>query len=403
MQSPSDLSADLAPSADFAPSTDPAGPLEGVTVLEVSSVIMAPFAGRILAQLGADVIKLEPPGGDVLRRSAVPEGHGASGTVLILNEGKRSIEVDASTEEGRAIVHRLIRDVDVVLTNLLPRQRQRYGLDWAAVCRVNPRAILCTGQGYGSETDLGDRPAYDDTIQAASGVCDVNRLALGRPTFAPFVLADKVSGMAMVYALLAALYRRSVDGQGQWVDVPMLDVMADFNSVEQLNDAAFDPPAGPPGWHRTVDPERAPQECADGWVCVLPYTDRQWAAFCAMADRPDLASDARTATVGARGRHGGLVQQALAGFCRGRETAEVIERCGSAGVPCQEVVRMEDLTRSPYLTKRGSMTRRQHPVEGAYWSPSPGIRYSGTPVAPEARPAPSVDEHRVEILRELGE
>lgn len=388
------------------PSADPAratGPLGGVTVLEVSSVIMAPFAGRILAQLGADVIKLEPPGGDVLRRSAVPEGHGTSGTVLILNEGKRSIEVDARTEEGRDVLHGLVRAADVVLTNLLPRQRRRYGLDWEAVCRVNPQAILCTGQGYGSDTDLGDRPAYDDTIQAASGLCDVNRLALGRPAFAPFVLADKVSGMAMVYALLAALYRRSVDGQGQWVDVPMLDVMADFNAVEQLNDAAFDPPAGPPGWHRTVDPERAPQECADGWVCILPYTDRQWAAFAAMAERPELVHDARSATVGVRVRNGGLVQSALAGFCRGRTTAEVIALCGSAGVPCQEVVPMESLVASPYLTGRGSMTRRRHPVEGAYWSPSPGIRYSGTPVAADPRPAPSVDEHRAEILRELGE
>lgn len=373
-----------------------AGPLDGVTVLEVSSVVMAPFAGRILAQMGARVIKIEPPGGDLLRTAAVPPGQTMSGTVLILNEGKKSIEVDARTEEGRATLRRLVALADVVLTNLLPSRRERFGLDWESVSAVNPAAVLCTAQGYGSESELADRPAYDDTIQAASGLCDVNRLSLGHPAYAPYIMADKVSGMAMVYSILAALFRRGVDGQGQWVDVPMLDVLADFNAVEQLNDFAFHPPAGPAGWHRTIDPRRRPHECSDGWVCVLPYTDRDWAAFAELAGRPELAGDPRSVTSAARTQNVGFVQDAIADYCRDRPVAEVLAVCESRRIPCQEVATLESLTASPYLRGRGSMTLQQHPTEGAYWSPSPGIRFSGTPVG-QVSPTPGLDEHRDEI------
>lgn len=376
------------------------GPLQGVKVLEVSSVIMAPFAGRILAQMGAEVTKLEPPGGDVLRRTGVPEGKAMSGTVLILNEGKDSIEVDAKTDAGRGLLRELLRDTDVVLTNLLPERRRQYGLDWESVSCMNERAILCTGQGYGSESELADRPAYDDTIQAASGLCDVNRFIQGQPAFSPFVMADKVSGMAMAYSLLAALYRRSVDGKGQWVDVPMLDVLADFNSMEQLNDYAFDPPVGPAGWHRTIDPDRQPHPCTDGWVCVLPYTDRNWRAFVQLLGRKELARDPRCATPSARARNIAFTQGLIADFCRGRAVAEVIDLCESARIPCQEVATMESLVSNSYLRSRGSMTRREHPTEGPYWSPSPGIRFSETPVG-TTRHTPHVDADRAEVLDRL--
>lgn len=376
------------------------GPLQGVKVLEVSSVIMAPFAGRILAHLGAEVIKVEPPGGDVLRRTGVPDGKTMTGTVLILNEGKDSIEIDAKTEAGRSLLSELIQGADVVVTNLLPQRREQYGLDWESVSRLNERVILCTGQGYGSESELADRPAYDDTIQAASGLCDVNSLVQGHPAFSPFVMADKVSGMAMVYSLLAALYRRSVDGKGQWVDVPMLDVLADFNSAEQLNDHAFDPPVGPAGWHRTIDPDRRPHPCTDGWVCILPYTDRNWAAFAHLLGREELATDPRCATPSARARNIAFTQGLIADFCRDRTIAEVTALCEAARIPCQEVATMESLVANPYLRSRGSMTLRQHPSEGAYWSPSPGIRFSQTPVG-EVKHTPAVDEDRAEILHRL--
>lgn len=388
------------PGAPGGPAAPAAGPLQGVRVLEVSSVIMAPFAGRILAQLGARVTKLEPPGGDVLRRTGVPEGKQMSGTMLILNEGKDSIEVDAKTQAGRELLRELIQATDVVVTNLLPQRREQYGLDWESISHLNPRAILCTGQGYGSESDLADRPAYDDTIQAASGLCDVNRFVQGQPAFSPFVMADKVSGMAMVYSLLAALYRRSVDGQGQWVDVPMLDVLADFNSVEQLNDHAFEPPAGPAGWHRTIDPDRRPHPATDGWVCVLPYTDRDWRAFTLLLGRPKLAIDPRCATPSARARNIAFTQGLIAEFCRDRTVAEVIAACEAARIPCQEVATLESLTSDPYLRSRGSMTQREHPTEGAYWSPSPGIRFSGTPTG-TVKHTPHVDEDRAQILHRL--
>lgn len=385
------------PAAPSARTSPDAGPLQGVKVLEVSGVIMAPFAGRILAQLGAQVTKVEPPGGDVLRRTGVPDGKSMTGTVLILNEGKSSIEIDAKTPAGRSLLHKLVKETDIVLTNMLPQRRQQYGLDWESVSRLNERVILCTGQGYGSESELADRPAYDDTIQAASGLCDVNSFVHGQPTFSPFVMVDKVSGMTMVYSLLAALYRREVDGKGQWVDVPMLDVMVDFNAAEQLNDHAFDPPVGPAGWHRTIDPDRRPHPCTDGWIAMLPYTDRDWAAFSRLHGREDLVTDPRCATPSARARNVAFTQGLIADFCRDRTVAEVSSLCDAVRIPCQEVASMEGVVDDPYLRSRGSMTLREHPTEGAYWSPSPGIRFSKTPTT-SVKHTPHEDQDRAQVL-----
>lgn len=374
------------------PSPTPHGPLAGLQVLEVSSVIMGPMAGRMFAKLGADVLKVEPPGGDVLRRAAAPLGHPMNGAVMTLNEGKRSVEVDAKTPEGMARLRNLIAGADIVLTNLLPARRRAYGLTWEAVREANPRAILCTAQGYGSESDRADLPAYDDTVQAASGVCDVYGKSDGVPRYAPYVLADKICGMSMVYATLAALHHRHLSGEGQWVDVPMVDVMADFNCVEQLNDFTFDPPGGPAGWHRTVNPTRKPQRCLDGWVCVLPYTDRDWAQFCALAERDDLARDERTAQHSGRVNNTELVQSAIADWVRSLPMAEVEQRCQQARIPVQRVVELEDLVQDDYLLGRGSVRRAQHPTIGAYWSTSPGVSFSATPTGPVG-PAPVSGQH----------
>lgn len=377
------------------------GPLAGVRVVEVSSVIMAPMAGRLLAKLGADVIKVEPPGGDVLRRVAAPGGRAMNGAVLTLNEGKRSVEIDAKTEDGRAALRRLMQKADIVLTNLLPHRRVAYGLDWPTVQGLDPRLILCTAQGYASDSDLADLPAYDDTVQAASGVCDVYGKSDGEPRYAPYVMADKICGLSMVYATLAALHSRHVTGAGQWVDVPMVDVMADFNCVEQLNDFAFDPPGGPAGWHRTVNPTRRPQRCLDGWICVLPYTDRDWGYFCALAQRPELIGDPRTADHAARVANTEAVQRAIAEWVGPLSMDEVEQRCQDARIPVQRVVAIEDLVTDTYLRGRGSMRRADHPSIGSYWSTSPGLTYSATPTGPVG-PAPLAGQHRT-LLDRHGE
>lgn len=378
-------------------STDAHGPLAGLTVIEVSSVIMAPLAGRLFAKLGADVIKVEPPGGDVLRRAAAPPGHETNGAVLTLNEGKRSVQVDATTDAGREELRRLIAGSDIVLTNLLPHRRRAYGLDWESVRAIDPRVILCTAQGYATDSDRGDLPAYDDTVQAASGVCDVYGKSDGAPRYAPYVLADKMCGVSMVYATLAAVHARHVHGVGQWVDVPMVDVMADFTLAEQLNDFAFDPPGGPAGWHRTVNPTRKPQRSRDGWVCVLPYTDRHWERFCGLAARPDLLRDERTAHHPGRVANTDVVQAAIADWVAGLTTVEVERLCQDAGIPVQRVVPLEELVHDDYLRAQGSIRPADHPREGAYWSTDPGLRFSATPTAPVG-PAPTLDEHRTAVL-----
>lgn len=356
-----------------------AGPLHGITVVEAASVVMAPLAGRQLAKLGADVIKVEPPGGEILRDASSPTE--MSGAVLSLNEGKRSVEIDAKSDHGRAQLRQLIAGADVVLTNYLPAQRARFGLDWPTVSAINPRTILCTAQGYAADSELADEPAYDDTMQAASGLCDIYTKADGAPRLAPYILADKICGITIVYAVLAAVHRRHVDGIGQWVDVPMMDVMADFNCVEQLNDFSFVPPAGPAGWHRTVNPHRKPQPCSDGWVCVLPYTDRDWRAFCTLAGRPELIDDPRYATRAARIRHTDLVQQAISDWTSQRTMQEANGACRHHRIPVQQVNRLEDLVGNDYLRRHGSVRQVSHPDLGDYWSTNPGITFNRTPTA----------------------
>lgn len=255
------------------------GPLAGVTVLEVSSVVMAPLAGRILAKLGAVVTRVEPPGGDVIRRSGAARHPDMAGTHLSLGDGKRNIAIDLGSAEGQAELRQLIAGCDLIVTNHLPRRRHQFGLDWKSIELVNPRAILCTAQGYASSSDLADEPAYDDTVQAASGTCDIFAKSGGGPRYAPYLMANKVAGLTLVYSALAALHYRDRTGQGQWVDVPMIDALADFNLVEQLNEFTFDPPLGEPGWHRTLAPTRVPHPSMDGWICILPYSDRNWADF----------------------------------------------------------------------------------------------------------------------------
>ena len=298
-------------------------PLDGVRVLEVGTVIMAPYAGKILTDLGADVIRAEPPGGDIGRRAGLLGPAGTAALSMNLNAGKRSIVVDARTPAGRRQMDGLVGWADIILTNMLPARRREFGLDWEQVHRRNPRAILVTGQGFAADSARGDEPAYDDIVQAASGVADTYRLRDGEPRYSPYVVADKVCGMTMAQSALAALHARTADGAGTWVDVPMVDTMAAFTLVEHMGGRTFDPPAGPVGWSRVLAPEHRPHPAQDGWVCVMPYTDANWRRFCDLIERPDYLSDPRVATNRARSGDPALYEQILADYIAPRTCAQI--------------------------------------------------------------------------------
>ena len=376
-------------------------PLDGVRVLEVGTVIMAPYAGKILTDLGADVIRAEPPGGDIGRRAGLLGPAGTAALSMNLNAGKRSIVVDARTPAGRRQMDGLVGWADIILTNMLPARRREFGLDWEQVHRRNPRAILVTGQGFASSSTRGDDPAYDDIVQAASGVADTYRLRDGEPRYSPYVVADKVCGMTMAQSALAALHARTADGEGAWVDVPMVDTMAAFTLVEHMGGRTFDPPAGPVGWSRVLAPEHRPHPAQDGWVCVMPYTDANWRRFCDLIERPDYLSDPRVATNRARSGDPALYEQILADYIAPRTCAQIEAECAAAGIPVHRVTRIEDLPDDAYLSGRPVLTRARHATEGGYVHVSGPAEFHG-----HARPGPvdttPADADREEILRMLG-
>ncbi|HJE59454.1 MAG TPA: CoA transferase [Nocardiopsis listeri] len=382
---------------DLDPGTG-SGPLAGVRVAEISGVVMAPMAGRLLAKLGATVVKVEPPHGDVVRNIGARVAPGMSGAAHSLGDGKYNIAIDMSTEEGLAELRVILGSADIIVTNHLPSRRRRFGLDWESVRAINPRAILCTAQGHASDSTMADTPAYDDTVQAASGVCDIYSKSEGRPRYAPYVMADKICALTIVYSVLAALHHRNTHGRGQWVDVPMVDVMVDFNLAEQLNEFSFIPPRGPAGWHRTLAPSRRPHRCVDGWVCVLPYSDRNWGDFLRIAGVDCEAGNVPFATNQERNDNMEDVQAIISGYAAERTTREILRECGSVGVPVQQVRTLESLVEDDYLRERGTVQEIRHPLGHSYFRTTPNISFTDSPLRP-VRPATSVDADREEVTR----
>lgn len=367
---------------------------------------MAPYAGKILADLGADVIKVEQPGGDIGRRIGLGGETGASALSINLNAGKRSIELDAGSPEDRPILERLIAWADVIITNLLPRRRLRYGLDWESVHRISPRTILCTAQGFASDSPLGNRPAYDDIIQAGSGVADAYRLRDGAPAYSPYVVADKVCGMTMVQAVLAALYATRSAGEdgspvGTWVDVPMMETMAAFTLVEHLGGQTFSPPRGDVGWSRVLVPEHRPHRARDGFVCVMPYTDRNWADFCALIGRPDYLEHPDLRSNQARTRNPRVYEAVLADYAATRTCAQIRAECEPLAIPVQRVVRVDEISSDAYLGSSPMITTQRHSRLGEYVHVGSPLTFSDRP-RPQVRETSDLDADREDILDTIG-
>ncbi|MEM7285546.1 MAG: CoA transferase, partial [Actinomycetota bacterium] len=269
------------------------GPLAGLRVLDLTSVIMGPLASRILADLGADVIVVEGRKGERHRAMGGGPHRELSGVALNLLRNKRSIALDLKHDAGRQACLDLAATADVMLTNLRPGPVRRLGLDYEAVRAVRPAVIYCQAHGYPSDGPQADAPAYDDIIQSASGVGDIYRLAGHEPSLFPTLVADKVSGMTIANAVLAALVHRGVSGEGQFIEIPMIDAMRSFVLVEHGAGAISEPPVAPAGYPRILTPQRRPQQTSDGWINVLPYDKAHYNALFGEGGRPDLVDDER--------------------------------------------------------------------------------------------------------------
>ena len=377
------------------------GALDGITVLDLTTVIMGPYATAVLGDLGAEVIKVESIDGDMTRRIGARRHEGMTALTLNLQRNKRSIALDLKTPQGRKILERLAQKADIVVTNLRPRSRAPLGLTYENLRGLREDIILCTAQAYAQDSPQCDYPAYDDMVQAASGAASLSERIDGSPRYSPYVVADKVSGLHMVIGILAALARREATGMGQHVEVPMVDTMIHFNLVEHFGGHTFDPAAGDFGWGRVLVPERTPYQTADGYVCLLPYSDANWVDFFHLAGLSHLADDPRFGDVNSRHNNMGDLLAAIHEVTPKQTTQEWLDACRTRNIPAAALLDLARVQDDPYVQEQSLVTRREHPTEGAYFSTLSPFRMSETPVSLR-RHAPSLGQDTSELLATIG-
>jgi len=267
------------------------GPLDGVRVLDLTAVVLGPFATQILGDYGADVIKVEAPAGDRMRANGVARRpRGMSSIFLAINRNKRSLCIDLKQADGVAAIRRLLPTVDVLVHNMRPAAVERLGLGYDAAAALNPRLVYCVAPGFGQGGPDEAKPAFDDVIQAACGLAGLLGHDSGRPAYIPSLIADKTVGLALTNAVLAALFERTVSGRGQFVEVPMLETMVAFTLAEHLGGLSFHPPHGAAGYQRLLAGGRRPAPTRDGHVAMLPYSGEHWREFFRRAGRDDLTA-----------------------------------------------------------------------------------------------------------------
>jgi crotonobetainyl-CoA:carnitine CoA-transferase CaiB-like acyl-CoA transferase len=369
------------------------GPLDGIRVVDLTSIIMGPLATQIFGDLGADVITVEDPRGTLSRVMTDGPVPGLSGVALNLLRNKRNVVLDLKTPGGRDALLDIVATADALVTNLRPATLARLGLTYAEVAAVRPDIVYCQAQGYPSDSPAADAPAYDDVIQAGTGLPDAFRRMGGRPQLVPTLVADKVSGLTIAYAVLAALLHRERTGEGQRVEVPMVDVMTAFTLVEHAGAATARPPQGPPGYERILNPERRPQRTRDGWISVLPYTRRNFEDVFTAGGRADLVDDERIRSARARIEHANSLYADVAEIMTQRTTAEWLAFCGEAGVPASAVPTLDELI--------DDLAEDVHPRAGRYKVLPQPVRFSRGTGPTVRRPAALSGEHTDEVVDEV--
>ena len=377
------------------------GALTGIRVIDLTTVLMGPLATRMLGDHGADVIRVEPVTGDSTRNGIPHRNPGMSGFSLNLQRNKRSLSLDLKDNRGRQALLDLVKTSDVLVTNMRAAALERLGLDAMTINQSNPSLIYCRANGFAAEGPYGDKAAYDDAIQAASGLAGLFATTTGRPTYVPAVIADKVTGLHIVQAVMAALLQRYQTGKGQNIEVPMFETMVSFNLVEHLRGAAFEPPEGPFGYERLLSPSRRPYETADGFICLLPYTDQNYEDFFQFIGRPELMSDDRFATHNARVANTSDLYDLIAEAAQSETTGTWIEFCDECSIPAAPVIDLSTFSEDPHLSHVELVQVLEHPTEGEYRYVRDPVLYSENSTGLR-RHAPRLGEHSVELLKELG-
>jgi crotonobetainyl-CoA:carnitine CoA-transferase CaiB-like acyl-CoA transferase len=377
------------------------GPLSGVRVVDCTTVVLGPWAAQQLGDLGADVVKVEPPEGDTTRQLGPMRNPAMGAFYLAVNRNKRSIVLDLKQAAARRVLLRLAERADVLLHNYRPQAARRLGMSYETFRAVNPGIVYVGTYGFRAAGPYGEKPAYDDIIQAASGLASAQASLMGEPRYVPTIVADKTSSMTVLAAVLAALYHKARTGEGQEVEVPMFESMAAWVMVEHLYGETFVPPRDTIGYKRILNPYRRPFKTRDGYLAILPYTDQNWRDFFILADRTDLLEDPRYKTLATRLKHIEQLYEELARIATSRTNAEWLAELDRRNIPAMSVNSLESLLHDPHLEAVGFWQIVEHPTEGTMRLPGIPATYGKTPGAIRRLP-PRLGEHSVEILREVG-
>ncbi len=378
------------------------GPLAGIRVLDLTTVQMGPWATRILADYGADVIKVEAPEGDSSRYTGVPRHRGMSPGFQHNARGKRSIAIDLKRPQAQQALLRLAGTVDAFVSNIRPQALGRLGLDYDAVARANPAIVYLSMVGYGSAGRYAGRPAYDDLIQAATAIPMLLQRSTGEPRYIPMAAIDRIVGGAGANALLAGLLARARTGIGQHIEVPMFETMAQFVLAEHMQGRTFDPPTSPTGYPRTLSPHRRPYRTRDGYIAVLPYNDGQWRRFFQAAGKAELLeTDPRFADMASRTANIDALYEMISEELTQRTTDEWLALLQEHDIPCMRPHTLDTLIEDPHLADAGFFSFEEHPTEGRIRTMREPSTWSVT-TPPTGRFAARLGQDTREILAEAG-
>ena len=379
------------------------GPLRGIRIIDMTTVLMGPYATQMLGDFGADVIKVEAPEGDLVRKIGPARHDGMGPIYLNANRSKRSITLDLKQAEGRAALLRLCADADVLVYNVRAKAMKRLGLSYEDVSAVNPKIVYAGMFGYGQDGPYAARPAYDDLIQGGATIPFLfSRVNEGQPRYVPSAIADRVVGLAAVGAILASIVERERTGLGQRVDIPMFETMVSFVLGDHMGGLTFEPPLDAGGYSRQLSPDRRPYQTKDGYVCALIYTDGHWQRFFAAIGRPEMpAADPRFASFVSRMAHIDEVYGELTRIFLTRTSAEWLDLLEEADVPAMPMYDFQGVLQDPHLVATDFFRVVEHPSEGTIRTMAVPAKWSRSPTGP-ARHAPRQGEHSEEVLREAG-
>jgi len=384
----------------------PSGPLAGVKIVDMSSVVLGPFATLIFGDLGADVVKVEAgqkgKSGDMMRYAGASPTGDLGPIYTALNRNKRSILLDVKTPDGKAALTALLKDADVFFHNVRLAGMDRLGFGYEAVKAINPGVIYVHCAGFGAGGEYEHRQAYDDLIQGASGFAALNAMRSGgAPEYAPSLVADKTVGLFATYATLAALFHRERTGRGQFVQVPMMESFTFFNMVENLYGETFIPGNGRLAYTRSINANRKPYPTQDGYIGLVPYSDEQWAQFFEIGGRPEVFQDPRFSTYAARTENINELYAMIEEVAATKTTDEWLTLLDAANIPAMRYNTMEAVLTDPHLTQVGFFQERMHPQAGPYRAMKHPVTFSDSPASIRLDP-PCLGADTETVLESLG-